>query len=105
MSHLLHEHGSQRDDENLRTFLYKSSDIVNSCPLCVETINDPLSDLPFSPNLLLTMKTNVILPPPGNFQKSDLYSRKHWRRTQHLANEFWKRWRSEYLQNLQVSGT
>ena len=102
MSHLLHEHGSQLDDESLRTFLYEASAIVNSRPLCVETINDPLSDLPLSPNLLLTMKTNVILPPPGNFQKSDLYSRKHWRRTQHLVNEFWKRWRSEYLQNLQV---
>ena len=50
----------------------------------------------------LTMKSNVILPPPGNFQRSDLYCRKRWRRTQHLINEFWKRWRSEYLQNLQV---
>ena len=99
-AHLLHEHGGQLDDESLRTFLYEASAIVNSRPLRAEIINDPLSGPPLSPNLLLTMKSNVILPPPGNFQRSDLYCRKRWRRTQHLVNEFWKRWRSEYLQNL-----
>ena len=30
-----------------------------------------------------------------------MYLRKRWRRVQHLANEFWSRWRKEYLQNLQ----
>ena len=102
MSYLLHEHGRQLDDESLRTFLYEASAIVNSRPLSTETINDPLSDPPLSPNMLLTMKSDVILPPPGNFQKADLYCSKRWRRTQHLVNEFWKRWRSEYLQNLQI---
>ncbi|XP_066911620.1 uncharacterized protein [Clytia hemisphaerica] len=27
--------------------------------------------------------------------------RKHWRRVQHIANEFWTRWRKEYLSTLQ----
>ena len=31
----------------------------------------------------------------------DLYSRKRWRRVQHLANEFWTRWRKEFLLTLQ----
>lgn len=48
------------------------------------------------------MKSKLILPPPGQFQRSDLYCRKRWRRIQYLANEFWSRWRKEYLQNLQV---
>ena len=42
-----------------------------------------------------------MLPPPGVFQKADLYSRKCWRWVQHLANEFWKRWRTEFLLEMQ----
>ena len=99
---LLHLHGQQFDDESLRTFLYESDAIVNSRPLTVDNINDPLSVTPLTSNQLLTMKTKVILPPPGNFQKRSLYSHKHWRRTQYLVNEFWARRRTEYIQNLQV---
>ncbi|KAK3750147.1 hypothetical protein QZH41_004550 [Actinostola sp. cb2023] len=51
--------------------------------------------------MLLTMKTKVLLPPPGVFQHADLYSRKRWRRVQYLANEFWLRWKKEFLQTLQ----
>ena len=41
------------------------------------------------------------MPPPGEFNELDLYSRKRWRRIQFLANEFWERWRKEYLSQLQ----
>ncbi len=102
MAYLLHRHGTQLDDESLRTFFSEAAAVVNSRPLTVDNINDPLSAPPLSPNLLLTMKSNVVLPPPGSFQRSDLYSRKRWRRTQYLVNEFWIRWRSEFVQNLQV---
>lgn len=102
MSSLLLKHGQQLDDESLRTFLHESAAIVNSRPLSVDNLNDPMSVSPLTPNQLLTMKTKVILPPPGNFQSSSLYSRKRWRRTQYLVNEFWIRWRSEFLQNLQA---
>ena len=47
------------------------------------------------------MKTKIILPPPGVFQDADKYSRKQWRRVQHLTNEFWTRWRKEFLHALQ----
>ena len=47
------------------------------------------------------MKANVLLPPPGDFKRADLYSRKRWRRVQHLANEFWNRWKKDFLQSLQ----
>jgi hypothetical protein len=46
-------------------------------------------------------EARVILPPPGVFQSPDRYSRKRWRRVQHLANEFWSRWRREFLLSLQ----
>ena len=47
------------------------------------------------------MKSRLVLPPPGVFQHADVYCRKRWRITQHLANCFWSRWRKEYLQLLQ----
>lgn len=102
LSVLMYHHGSQLDDESLRTFMCETVAIVNSRPLTTQNLNDPLSTEPLTPNHLLTMKSKLILPPPGHFGKPDLYSRKRWRRVQYLANEFWSRWRNEYLQNLQI---
>ena len=48
------------------------------------------------------MKSNIVPPPQGSFQEADKYSRRRWRRVQHLANKFWSRWRKEYLLNLQT---
>ena len=101
LSSLLLNHGSQLDDEGLRTLLYETSAIVNSRPLTTDTLTDH-SILPLSPNHLLTMKSSVILPPPGNFQKVDLYCQKRWCRVQYLANQFWNRWCLECLQTLQT---
>ena len=50
---------------------------------------------------ILTMKSKAVSPPPGEFSKPDIYSRKRWRRIQHIANEFWSLWKKEYLQSLQ----
>ena len=47
------------------------------------------------------MKSKVVSSPPGEFSKPDIYSRKRWRRIQHIANEFWSLWKKEYLQSLQ----
>ena len=47
------------------------------------------------------MKSNIVPPPADKFQMEDLYTRKYWRRVQHLANEFWCRWRKEILLSLQ----
>ena len=104
LSTLLSQHGSQLDDESLRTLMCETAAIVNSRPLSVQNANDPLSLEPLTPNNLLTMKPKLILPPPGEFQGTDMYSRKRWRRIQYLANEFWFRWQKEYLQTLQVRG-
>ena len=98
---LLKEHSSSLTDESFRTLLAEAECIVNSRPLTVENLSDPTS-LPITPNCLLTMKTKVVLPPPGEFQRADLYCKKRWRQVQHLANEFWSRWRKEFLCNLQV---
>ena len=76
--------------------------ILNCRPLTTENLNDPSSIEPLTPNHIVMMKSNVVLPPPSEFQRADLYSRKRWRRVQYLVNQFWLRWRKEYLQSLQT---
>lgn len=99
---LLENHGNQLDDESLRTLMIEAEAIVNSRPLTTDDLTDPDSLDVLTPNHLLTMKSSVILAPPGNFQGADVYSKKRWRRVQQLADEFWQRWRKSYLQSLQT---
>ena len=98
---LLQSSGQQLDDELLRTFMCEAEAIVNSRPLTTDGLTTPSSPEPLTPNHLLTMKANVLLPPPGDFKRADLYPRKRWRGVQHLANEFWNRWKKDFLQSLQ----
>ena len=101
LSVMMASNGAQLDDESLTTFFCEAEAIVNSRPLTVDSINDPDSLSPLTPNHLLTMKSKIVLPPPGVFESADHYSIKRWRRVQHLANEFWSRWRKEFLHGLQ----
>ncbi|XP_038165126.1 uncharacterized protein LOC119799356 [Cyprinodon tularosa] len=90
------------DDASLRAFFYEAMAIVNSRPLTVENLNDPNSLEPLTPNHLLTMKSTPALPPPGKFVREDLYAKRRWRHVQYLAEQFWSRWRKEYLSNVAV---
>lgn len=90
------------NDTSLRTFLYEAAAIVNSRPLTTDNLNDPNSLEPLTPNHLVTMKASTALPPPGQFVKEDLYARKRWRQVQYLAEQFWSRWKKEYLHNIMV---
>ena len=86
------------DSTTLRTFMYEAMAIVNSRPLTTVASDT----FPLTPNMLLTMKTGIVLPPPpGEFEDADLYSKKRWKRVQSLANTFWVRWRREYIHSLQ----
>ncbi|XP_062567607.1 uncharacterized protein LOC134229830 [Saccostrea cucullata] len=71
--------------------------IVNGRPLTVSEIDNPDSLEPLTPNHILAGKTISPLPPPGEFVKEDMYVRKRWRRVQYLMEQFWSRWRHEYL--------
>ena len=88
---LLENHGNQLDDESLRTLMIEAEAIVNSRPLTTDDLTDPDSQDVLTPNHLLTMKSSIILAPPGNFLRADVYSKKRWRRVQQLADEFWQR--------------
>ena len=48
------------------------------------------------------MKSKVVLPLPGVFQRADIYCKKRWRAVQYLANEFWQRFSKEYIRVSQV---
>ena len=100
LTSIIQEHPIRLDTASFRTFLYEAMFIVNSRPLTVESINDPTSVEPLTPNHLLTMKCRAALPPPGTFVKEDVYARKRWRRVQFLADQFWNRWKKEFLHNL-----
>ena len=69
--------------------------------------NRRISDLPSSPDEFAALTPNMILSgcmddavPPGVFLKADGY-RRPWKKTQFLADNFWKRWLVEYLPLLQ----
>ena len=98
---MLYQNKYRLDVSSLRTFLYEVMAIINGRPLTVQNLSDPNSLDPLTPNHILTMKSNIIIPPPGNFTKEDVYLRKRWRRLQFITNEFWSRWRKEYLVSLQ----
>ncbi|XP_029922895.1 uncharacterized protein LOC115370126 [Myripristis murdjan] len=90
------------DDASLRTLFYEAMAIVNSRPLNVNGINDPKLLEPLTPNHLILMKSKVALPPPGSFVKEDVYATRRWRRVQYLTEQFWSRWKREYLLNLSL---
>ncbi|XP_067947249.1 uncharacterized protein [Watersipora subatra] len=91
------KYGGRMSSSQLRTLFYEVMATINSRPLGSVTENE----MPLSPNMLLTMKSEITLPSPENFTDADTYSRKRWRVVQSLANMFWRRWKGEYLQSLQ----
>ena len=96
---LLRTHGESPNDESLRTSLVEAEGILNSRPITCDSIGDVNSYLPVSPMQLLSTKTKMVMPPPGIFQKEDLYCRKQQRHVQHLCDEFWVKMEKRRLCN------
>lgn len=91
---------SQLTHELLVTLMAEVTGIVNSRPIATIP-SDADEPRPLTPTMLLTMKTRPLVPTPGQFVRQDLYARNWWRKAQYLADQFWVRWRKEYVQNLQ----
>ncbi len=100
LSHLSMEFGSVLDDESFHTLMCEVENIINSRPITTPS-SDPTDTECLMPSHILHMKRGIVLPPPGTFQREDIYLRKRWRRVQYVANIFWTRWRKEYLLTLQ----
>lgn len=100
---LIESNTCRLDSCSLRSLFYECMYIVNSRPLTTQQLagDNSVEPIPLTPNHLLTMKQDTLSPPGGEFSEADLYSRKRWRRVQYLVQQFWSRWKLEYLQDLQ----
>lgn len=65
MSGILDKIGVQLDDESFRTFLCACKAMVNSSPLTSDFLSHPERTDPLTVDHLLTMKSKIVLPPPG----------------------------------------
>ena len=74
---LLNQQCESLNDESSRTSLVEVEEIINSRPITCDNIGDVNSIVPLNPMQLLSMKTKII-PPPGIFQKEDMYCQKNW---------------------------
>lgn len=92
-------HEQTIDDECLLTLLCEVENILNDRPLTTAS-EDPNDLEPLTPNHLLLLKKQPLLP-PGLFNKNECYSRRRWKQTQYLADLFWRKWVREYLPSLQ----
>lgn len=85
----------------LTTFLAEACSIMNSSPL-VPISTDTDDPFILTPSTLLTKKSEAF---DATYVNSDVDQkdllRKQWKRVQHLAAVFWKRWKVEYLKALQ----
>ena len=100
MSSLLKTYSTSLNDESLCTLLTEAEAIANSCPSITDLLRDVNSMIPLSLINLLTLKSRVVMPPPGVFNAPDIYCCKHLGRVQHISNESWSRWRREILATL-----
>ena len=95
----------QLTHETLVTMLAEVSAIMNSTPITAISDN-PGDPIPLSPSLLLTQKLNanrdISISDNPNFSDITILSKKRWKQVQYLAQQFWSRWRHEYLQSLQA---
>ncbi|KAF7662178.1 hypothetical protein LDENG_00240770 [Lucifuga dentata] len=73
--------------------------ILNDRPI-TSVSNDPNDLEPLTPNHLLQLKCQPVLP-PVIFEKTDSYSRRRWKQIQYLTDLFWKCWIREYLPIMQ----
>ncbi|XP_064106577.1 uncharacterized protein LOC135215610 [Macrobrachium nipponense] len=86
----------QLDYEGLCTLFCEVEATVNSRPLTIVT-SDSRDPAPLTPNKLLNMGES----PAGCHVATGSYSKQRWKQVQHMAEQFWARWKREYLSGLQ----
>ncbi|XP_061169486.1 uncharacterized protein LOC133178815 [Saccostrea echinata] len=98
---LLENSAKELTHEVLVTFMAEVSMIINSRPIAPVS-SDPENAMILSPNVLLTQKEGDEVPPLRDLDLNirDMF-KSNWKHVQVLADRFWKRWKDEYLQNLQ----
>ena len=99
-SQLLNHRLLSRDE--ICTLFQECAAIVNETPL-YEISSDPNDPPVITPAMLLTLRDDSNGPPLENLNESDLlaYGRSRYRRVLYLSQQFFKRWKTLYLSNLQ----
>jgi len=92
--------GQTMTDETFHTIIIECEKILNGRPL-TKCNDDPDQLKPLTPSDLLLLEPNAALP-PGLFDRADCVLRKRWRQAQFVADEFWNRFRREYLALLRL---
>lgn len=87
-------------EEVLRTVLVEIEGMLNSKPLGYVS-SDIADPDPITPNTLLMGRHDSVLPRVV-YPESDLLSRKRWRHSQILSDQFWKCFTWNYLPDLQT---
>jgi hypothetical protein len=97
---LLLENKYDLTHEVLSTFMLEVCAILNARPL-VPISSDPCQPEVLAPCQLLTQKSasSDFVLPSCNLKDA---IKNQWKRVQYLADNFWTRWRSEYLHLLQI---
>lgn len=98
---LLNTKTKELTHEVLCTFMCEITAIMNSRPICPIS-TDPEDPVIISPSMLLTQKDfkeDMLRVDSSDIKEMYL---SQWKHVQYLANLFWKRWRDEYLQILQI---
>lgn len=85
--------------EVLCTFMSEVCAIVNARPI-VAVSTDPEAPTVLSPSSLMTQKTNENYECFDHIDVREMY-RSQWKLVQILANNFWTKWKQQYLQNQQ----
>ena len=85
-------------DFDLLTYVVEIERILNNRPI-TKVSNSPHDWTTLSPNSILTGSLSDDAP-PGKFLKAEAY-RHAWKKTQYLADKFWKQWVGQYLPLLQ----
>ena len=76
LSSLLKTHGTSLNGEAGTTLMTEVEAVLNFRPLMTELLSDGNSLNLISPSNILTMKTKVVMPPPGEFGRADIYCHK-----------------------------
>lgn len=85
--------------EELTTVLCQIEACLNSRPIARQSVDDPESEIPLTPGHFL-VGGPLVIPPDYNFEMSTISTLKRWQLTQRMVQDFWRRWSSEYLTQL-----
>lgn len=85
--------------ETLHTVMVQVESILNNRPLSYVSL-EPNAEEAITPNHLLLLGRSSGQPLMQETAQEDQLSRKQWKQAEAMANQFWRRWITEYLPTL-----